>query len=217
MFYEGKRIMYNEMKEFQLKYWNEYLFYEKEFIGIIDYIHLDINNFNTYSFKLLEMLIGICSAIDRMLRKYTGLTGQNCNIKDYKDSIINIENDFYNLEARLINNDDIILKPFSEWESSEKAPTFWNAYNDIKHNKNGGIINATYKNVITALSALYLMNIKYMNKIYNYNNAIEQNYPENESELFYIKGYEKRIRNDLLHNRITVREDKNETILIEKN
>ena len=29
MFYEGKRIMYNEMKEFQLKYWNEYLFYEK--------------------------------------------------------------------------------------------------------------------------------------------------------------------------------------------
>ena len=181
--------MYNEMKEFRLKYWNEYLYYEKEFISITDYIHLDKSNLNTYSFKLLEMLIGICSAIDRMFRKFTGLAVQNCSIKDYKDSIINIENSFYNLEVRLINNDDIILKSFIEWEPSNNidAPKFWTAYNNIKHDKNGGIINATYENVLNALSALYILNIKYMDKIYNNNKTIDSLPDENIYNLFYIQ------------------------------
>lgn len=209
--------MYNEMKEFRLKYWNEYLYYEKEFISITDYIHLDKSNLNTYSFKLLEMLIGICSAIDRMFRKFTGLAGQNCSIKDYKDSIINIENSFYNLEVRLINNDDIILKPFFEWEPSKNtdAPKFWTAYNNIKHDRNGGIINATYENVLNALGALYLLNIKNMDRIYDNNNSIYQNVPDNINNLFYIDGFAERSRGNLIANEEIV-EEKNDEIFITK-
>lgn len=210
--------MYNEMKEFRLKYWNEYLYYEKEFISITDYIHLDKSNLNTYSFKLLEMLIGICSAIDRMFRKFTGLDDQNCSIKDYKDSIINIENSFYNLEVRLINNDDIILKPFFEWEPSKNIDTlkFWTAYNSIKHDKNRGIINATFENVLNALGALYLLNIKNMDRIYNINNSIYQNVPDEINNLFYVEGFVKKCRQNLLYNKIIV-EDKNEETFIINN
>ena len=89
--------MYDEMKDFQLKYWNEYLFYEKEFVNINDYIHLDKKNFNTYSFKLVELLIGICSAIDRMFRKYTNTNEQYCSIGNYKEIIMNDNQDFYKI------------------------------------------------------------------------------------------------------------------------
>lgn len=210
--------MYNEMKEFRLQYWNEYLYYEKEFISITDYIHLDKRNLNTYSFKLLEMLIGICSALDRMFRKYTNLIGQSCNIKNYKDSVASIDNKLYDSEIRLIDNEDILLKPFNEWEPSKNldAPKFWNAYNDIKHDKNGGIINATYENVLNALSALYLLNINYMNRIYTSNNKIYQNVPDNINNLFYIEGFEERCRQDLIDDEVEVADVGNETIIKNK-
>ena len=208
----------DEMKEFQLKYWNEYLYYEKEFIGIIDYIYLDKVNLNTYSFKLLEMLIGICSALDKMFRKYTNLNGQNCDIKNYKDNILNKDNSFYDLRISLVNNSDIALQPFLEWEphKSIDAPSFWTAYNSVKHDKNGGIINASFKNVMDALGALYLLNIKYMDRIYSNNTLIYQNVPDNINNLFYIEGFEKRFRQNLLNNKVIVKDIDDETIAIEK-
>ena len=54
------------------------------------------------------------------------------------------------------------IRPFGGWDKGKLL--WWDAYGNIKHNREDNFRDATYKNVIYALSALYV-SIFYLSSI----------------------------------------------------
>lgn len=131
------------------------------------------------------MLLGICAELDAVFREYTGKFTEKMSISDYKRELLKKSPDIVSIKIFVEGHDEIVLEPFSLWHFSDSL-SFWVADNNIKHNKNGGNINANLKSVINALAAFYYICILRMDEIYE---ADKDNCTENsaneKSELFY--------------------------------
>jgi len=64
-----------------------------------------------------------------------------------------------------IFNDSFKIKPFKEQENAEH-PSWWNAYNNLKHNKTENFKEANLENAICASSGLLVL-IKYIALVLN--------------------------------------------------
>lgn len=150
------------IKEFEKSYINHYKLLEEDFKSTFSYVTLESDNYNTYSSIYLKILLSIGSEID-ILKKYLASLIKS-DFDESKDNpnkiIVEFDNEFKNLEIKLISCDEII-KPWNY----NKEPDWWTAYNEIKHNRlsTASKFNsdkkyyqfANLKNVLYALSALY--------------------------------------------------------------
>ena len=101
------------------------------------------------------------------------LNSQIKNETDYLDYELNktlisqIKNEtvFLDYQLNKIFNNSLTLKPFEKWEDG-KSPSWWTAYNDLKHNKSKNFKKANLENAICASSGLLVL-IKYIALVLN--------------------------------------------------
>lgn len=141
-----------------LSYWNYFLALESDLERLSRYVEFNDDNFNAYSIEMVHLLLAAASEIDVVAK-------QNCaiiaprekaeNIKDYcaifisslpEIKEINISIPRYNLE----------FTPWSYW-SCDKSPEWWTAYNNIKHQRGKYFKQANLKNVLDAISGLFVI------------------------------------------------------------
>lgn len=152
--------------EFLKIYWQQYLLLEKRMINLSDYVAISPKNYSTFSNQFISMYLTICSEIDSVADEFC----KNLNI---------------NQKDRFGINSKINIVPFAKFVDNKSAD-WWQAYNNIKHKrteKTGEQYNyelANLKNVLYALSALYLLLYK-MKEESSENSEIKF-----ESELFDI-------------------------------
>jgi len=54
----------------------------------------------------------------------------------------------------------VVIKPFSRWKPNNcKNPTWFDAYNVVKHGRNQNIQKCNYGNLIKALTGLFMLNL----------------------------------------------------------
>ena len=162
-------------ENFYKLYWNNYLQIENELIDIFKYIDLSIDNFKTYSSKLLKIYLQIGSEIDICLKLYCRFFSENNydEMKKYKEALKEYDKEFCSDEAH-VKYINITLKP---WEKFffKKELRWWKIYNKLKHDRASTVrINnkniEAYKlanliNTLTSLCGLYILLVNIFSKI----------------------------------------------------
>lgn len=176
---------------FMNKYWRYYLLLEKKFIDTLNYVELAEENFSTYSVEYAHQLLTIGSELDTFFKIYCGFNlNDRKNIMDYTRYIMS---DYPQIPNQVVEiyDTEITLTPYEEWSQwsiqSGNLLSWWDAYNLIKHNRQENITKASMGNVVTALAALHLIEMKYLQVITKENK--EFNKPENSSCLFELTDW----------------------------
>ena len=143
--------------------WNFFLVLDDDMNNTSRYVD-PIGNENVWSFEFLKVLLLSCteseSIFKLMCRKID--SSNSCgNIGDYKRIILGAFPKIVNATVT-VKRLEREIKPFEGWDVGPLQ--WWDAYQLVKHNRDGNFQKATYMNAITVLSALYIL-ILYLSKI----------------------------------------------------
>lgn len=182
-------------EEFENNYWKQYLWIEKELVEILDFVELDQLNFSVFSRRMEKLLLQIGSEFDNVSREICGLQNvDRTNIADYCSYYT--MNYSPQLFKTVIAYGNIQFTPFAGWGNNVAAKDipFWKAYNSIKHDRIANCRMASLENTMNALAALFLVEMVYTDKLYQNDLDSYDNYPEEESKLFVLDGWERHVR-----------------------
>lgn len=169
-------------------HWNYFIAIEEDLKNLFRYIEPVTNNFKTYSIETAKILMTATQEVDVLLRAIG---------KEYGKTLETID-EHYNLMKRehkqifdvtvTLRNHSIRLKPFKNWKEIEikgrktkVTPAWWQANNDIKHNRDTSFHMAKLINTINAVGALLLLNIYYHTL-----NEENRFWPEDDTVLFAL-------------------------------
>lgn len=122
-------------KEFELNFWQHYLWLESEFCTVLEYVELDSANYSTYSRRIEKLILQIGSEFDNVSREICGLQSVDCtSISGYYSYYTS---NYNNITATKVIAGDVRLTPFDGWNNTAPGETlaFWKAYNSIKHDR----------------------------------------------------------------------------------
>ena len=177
-------------KELMNKHWKYYLMLENKFLNILNYVELTADNYNTYSNEFAAFLQIVGAELDVFFKRYCGynLDDTRKNVAQYADSILTSYPDIRNQEISIIEK-DMVIKPFEGWDKSRAKQSlfWWEAFDNVKHNRVDKFSDASLKNCLYSLSALFLLEMKYLSNITN--NKKEADIPVGESKLFNLIGW----------------------------
>ena len=181
--------------DFMNHYFRYYLLLEKKFIATLNYVELAKENFSTFSVEYAHQLLAIGSELDTFFKIYCGFNLEDRkNISDYTQYILNDYPEITSQKVQ-IDDSDIVLTPYDEWTQwkpqSKNLLSWWDSYNSVKHNRQENLLKASMGNVVTSLSALYLIEMKYLQKISVESNEPDE--PESRSDLFTLTDWKFRL------------------------
>ena len=180
-------------EQFINDFWAFYLILESKFLDTSQYVELDADNFSTFSKEYIFLLESIGAELDNVFKLYCGFGfDEYKNISDYANVILDEESElsYCSIVDEIIRvfNTQIHLKPFEGWlkDKPKQSLTWWEAYDNIKHGRHINKKEANLENVANALSALYLLEMKYLQSIIEEG---ESGFPDQNSNLFLVKGW----------------------------
>lgn len=136
--------------------WNYYLSLEDDLAATSRYIE-PAGQENTFSFEFSKLLVLACTEIESVLKRICYIiAGHHVegDIGAYKQTILSIYPKITKatvIVSRLGKN----IIPFSGWGSGRLQ--WWDAYQQVKHNRGEFFSQATYLNSVSAISALYIL------------------------------------------------------------
>jgi hypothetical protein len=125
---------------------------ESRLIECLSFIPFIENNKQVISPKFIPIILEACSLIDSVFKNSKGQKGKKHDLKSYTKLV---EHHLYLEEATTIflNPPLLFLTPFENW--TKTAPSWWAAYNKLKHDRLDNYDAATYENAILAMSGLH--------------------------------------------------------------
>ena len=163
--------------------WNEYVYLEDDFIECIRYLPLVPACYKVWSAHFADLIIRIGSVFDSFFKraifceslddvdhvkecreryklKKEGKRTKNIDIRDYYE----IFEQLYNLSSKDVHNLHTFetVTPFSEWIDNYESLEWWDAYNDLKHDRFANKKVATLGKTLNALGGLFLLNILHL-------------------------------------------------------
>lgn len=142
------------------QHWNYFLALEDDILKMSRYLEPATDNFYAYSLELARILFAASSEVDvvakRLCQKIGTAKGRRAgSIDKYRETIM--EHD-----PRIARSVVSIPKwglSFTPWEKWDEgmSPLWWDAYNDVKHHRHTHFQQASLKNSLNAVSALYVI------------------------------------------------------------
>ncbi|MBR2734431.1 MAG: hypothetical protein IKD80_09375 [Selenomonadaceae bacterium] len=159
---------------------------EEKFMQTINYVELSEKNFPTYSIEYAYLLQTIGSELDTFFKVYCDFTlEESKTMKDYHPHVLGKYPEIVN-QTIAVAEFSLTLTPFKDWNTQPLK--WWKAYNSVKHNRYGNLSLACLENVVNALSALFLLELKYLKEIAERDDDFDR--PDKESNLFTLPGWE---------------------------
>ena len=137
---------------------------QEELQYLFKYIEPASGNLNTYSHAIQQLLILVCVEVEANFKaifkdnKYTSKKEQNWTIYDY--SRINVSHHLsgYGVEYQFWDVPGHRFYPFKAWEGNRIAvPGWYQAYNNVKHDKGALKAYATFGNLLRAFVGLFAL------------------------------------------------------------
>ena len=119
-------------------------------------------NLKTYSHKIRELLILTCTEVEYLLLKTLTENGYDQKYQYSTKDYIRC-NDLLKLnqyEVKLIQYSDLKkFSPFKNWDTDKptKSIPWYNAYNQVKHNRNDNMPHANLEHLLDAVSAIHIL------------------------------------------------------------
>ena len=182
-------------------YWPVYKDLENEVIKLSNQVHFDDNQLSIYSVKISELLIRCSVEIEAISKELFLLNGgiepPDGNLFFDTDCINFIENKWELSKKKVIisssnlffqRDENRILTPLYKANKRGESGSDWKkAYQAVKHNRSKNLTKGNIKNLLRALSALYLLNIYFKSETYDLGDKNNDNFSKDFSELFAIK------------------------------
>lgn len=176
-------------------YWQYYLQLEQELLAIKKYVTFEYANGNTYSIEFLKIYQAVCSEIDVIGKVIAHELDNNFRIEDKQNNIqkwwLIIQPWFSSAcdEKEIFFYHSYKLNPWDNYEvesyrnrrgatcirlkNNAATPSWWSAYNRVKHNRTSldrnrnelNYVKANLWNVSNAFAALYLLEKTYLSDI----------------------------------------------------
>lgn len=142
--------------------WNYYLSLEKDLDNTSRYIEPKGQE-NVFSYEFAKLLVLSCTELESVwkLLCYECSGKKRGNIGEYKETILTHYPKIVFAEVNIARWGETI-RPFDGWDKGKLS--WWDAYGNVKHNREDNFKEATYQHVVYALSALYV-SIFYLSSI----------------------------------------------------
>ena len=135
-----------------------------DFITLLSYIEACDNNLGTYSHRLYELFLrastefeSICKDL-LIMSNYPERTFEDWNITDYHTLSSPRGLSRYTLMFDTWNPTSKIIVPLKEWSNVEYKPLSWyQDYNEVKHNRNMNFELASFNNTILAIGSVFVI------------------------------------------------------------
>lgn len=181
-----------EREAFLQNYWNYYLVLENRFINVVNYVALNSDNYNTYSFEFVNLILLIGSELDVTMKYLSGISeGDRASIQNYADKILVEYPEILTREIKIQGMADT-CKPFEGWNVDHPADSLvgWNAYNSVKHGRVSNLKEAKLINVLNLLACLYVIENYVLKDVAEENDDID--IPDQDSKLFVLKDWKRK-------------------------
>jgi hypothetical protein len=122
------------------------------------YVDVRAENFKTFSIEFVRLLLAAGSEIDVVAKLLCGKidASRPCdNIDKYRDTIITKYPKFHSMIID-VPQYEFQLVPWKDWEKGHN-PSWWRAYNEVKHQRDIHFTDANLENTINAIAGLYIM------------------------------------------------------------
>ena len=166
-------------------YWGLYKDYESQFLDYLEYVPYFKDNEKTYSFKLLNLILGIGGYIDSILKEMAYFhkfqDNDGCidiisrmeenitRLKEHKSPktipirlLFDTFGDIYSLSKINIHfktfQEEYEIQPFTPDNPSTNIPKWWRIYNGLKHDLSNNIKEANLVNARDSLSCTFVLN-----------------------------------------------------------
>lgn len=154
-------------------YWPVYKNIENEILALMNNIHFDDNQLKVYSSKNIDLILRISAEIESISKElYNRNGGEQKHYLKFDEDCLKFLDKLWNLKDKVvilssyncfISNKN--LYPFVKNEQNERQGSLkysWNnAYQHIKHDRVNSLKYGSIKYLLSAASALYLLNIYY--------------------------------------------------------
>jgi len=139
--------------------WNYFLKLESDFYATARYLGASKTNDTTCSIEFAQQLVCInteCEAILKKICKRIDSKNPAANMGHYKRTLLQKFPKIYN-EAIRIDAFGRTIQPFVGWNLTHGRLDWWNAFQDVKHQRENNIEKANLINTLNALSALMIL------------------------------------------------------------
>jgi len=130
---------------------------ERDLLRAFDYLEPAERNLEAYSHRLYELLLRASTEFEANCKAILKANGYkkcgNWNIRDYMKVEASSRLSEYEVRIAMWREGHKILRPFKGWPSS-KQPSWYRAYNAVKHNRSDDFPKANLQNVLCAVSGL---------------------------------------------------------------
>lgn len=176
-------------EQFLRDYWAYYLMLEEKFVNTLNYVALSKDNEKTYSNEYAGLIQMIGAELDSFFKVYCGFGASEIKkISDYYQYVSADYSGILTQEVR-VRTANLTFKPFDGWNGTKAKQSlfWWLAFDNIKHSRTVNIKDASQKNTLYALSALFLLEMKYLKKITQ--GTDESDIPNEQSHIFGLPGW----------------------------
>jgi hypothetical protein len=125
---------------------------ESKLIECLSFIPFIENNKEVISPKFIPIILEACSLIDSIFKTFEGQQGKKHNLKSYT-KLIEPQLCLEEATTIFLNTPLRFLRPFATWTTA--VPSWWTAYNNLKHDRLDNYNAATYENAILAAAGLH--------------------------------------------------------------
>ncbi len=143
----------------QFVHWDYYLVLEQDFLVTNRYVEVDRKNYKTYSIAFVHLLLAIGSECDAVAKRYCVVRPQSkCgNIDQWRAAFLADYPALPDIEV-WVPRYQISSTPWTDWGGEKpKNPTWWRAYNNVKHHRAEYFASANLENVLDGLLGLYVL------------------------------------------------------------
>ena len=147
-------------------FWNQYRFLQRELIQCLDFVAPRTENYQVYSDKFLSIIRGACSEIDSACKKIltSETPADKTNMADWRKFLE--ETYIISRVCIYIPLFQTYIRPFRNFEI-DKRPDWWEAFTNLKHQRDKYFNQATLEHALNAMGALLILNVILLEQVFN--------------------------------------------------
>ena len=145
-----------------LSHWNYFLALEADLANLSRYVEFTPENYGTYSIEMAHLLLAAASEVDVVLKQLCVVVAPDeraDNIEIYRRVLRTLEPSIASVSVSLPRF-GLDLTPWTNWQE-DKSPGWWVDHNKVKHERGAHFPRANLKNVLNAMSGLFIALIFY--------------------------------------------------------
>lgn len=146
-------------------HWNYFLALESDVQNLSRYVEFCDDNWQTYSIEIAHLMLSVCSEVDIVAKIICAEAGEgSCeNMRDFRMVLDAKYSRISSMQVQMPQF-GLTFTPWQNWDQNKK-PNWWQAYQDVKHNRDTEYPKANLKNLLNAISGLFVLLVIYHKKV----------------------------------------------------